>query len=206
MIATQSRCGLRYASVSICAPGICTPTHQCAPPSPAHPAHHEIVLRCGNMCGGRSAVREQVTVLPCVVVTSELSRPSPPTPVRGVCRTPPSVARRAAFHYLCRRENNAGRAQRSRPARLAPMPRRLQTLAAPVVPANDGVPGAIAHPTPFGVIRVPPAAAAPAHDRTAAEGRRPSILPTGARGALAHQPPVNLVVADHADHPALVHQ
>ena len=53
-----------------------------------------------------------------------------------------------AFCYLCRPDDNAERAQVSRPGRLAQSPRRLQPLAAPALQAGYGVQVSFDHPDP----------------------------------------------------------
>ncbi len=84
-----------------------------------------------NMCGRTYALRERSR--PRCAMCDERRR---------------RLAPGHAFCYLCPPDDNAERAQVSRPGRLAQSPRRLQTLAAPAIQAGYGVQVGFDHPDP----------------------------------------------------------
>ena len=120
-------------------PDSCAVTSQRTRNGVEHWTSHERSRVCGTMCNRsrwfarvtcarRSAARAVTRKRRCAVCGNR----------RGL------LARRAPFCYLCDQEGDAERARRLRPGRLAQAPRRLQPLAAPAVPADDGVQGTIA--------------------------------------------------------------
>ena len=86
-----------------------------------------------NMCGRAYALRERSR--PRCAMCDERRR---------------RLASGHAFCYLCPLDDNAERAQVSRPGRLAQSPRRLQTLAVPAIQAGYGVQVGFGHPDPSG--------------------------------------------------------
>ncbi len=84
-----------------------------------------------NMCGRAYALKERSRPR-CAMCDERRSR----------------LASGHAFCYLCPLDDNAERAQVSRPGRLAQSPRRLQTLAAPALQAGYGVQVGFDHPDP----------------------------------------------------------